>query len=460
MALIVESGTVPKSDGYGKALKRRKYWRMSYECYGADYVTGVDGEGIPILRQHEREKDEDFTRRKQTATPWCFVSPILRKYNSFVFRKPFTYDKDVFSDLAADVDGNGTLMSEFMRARTLEAQIDAVNYILLDSVNSTGKETTVAHAQETGERIVWKAVNADQIIQSRWFEGSLVEAAILMCDIDGNDFIWYVTPTTVQVIAVTVEGSDINVTGAGPETPHNWGGTPLVPVLPDFGTVSQAAPIAELQKAVTRERSLLDEEIWNNTYTLLWGSGISAENMKDVEYGPKRMLCFPEPTSTLNAIGGDVNQAASIRTSIEDNVKEIERVSGVAGTGDQAAESGVAKSFRFNDLATNLAALSKAASNAHKRCEKLTAHAKGVTDYETVVYPTDFTMPILQTELNEVASAMISSLPRLLKDKMVSRFAERNFELSDEETALLKTQMEEGGVLPSLLENQAARMGS
>lgn len=437
-----------KHSDYNKAHNRRKYWRLSYECYGADYAKGNDGEGVAILRKHEREDDSDHKRRVETATPWCFVGPILRKYNSFVFRKPFTFDRAVFGDFSKNINGNGTSMGDFMKARTLTAQIEAVSFILLDSTGPTG---TMTQAQAATNPIIWKAVDADQVVQWHWHEGNLIWASILMSDVNGNQFIWKVDQTHVQRINVEVNNGLIEVTNVEEPQEHNYGGTPLVPLKPDFGSISQAAPIAELQKAVTRERSLLDEELWNSTYSMLWASGISAENFKDVVFGPKQVICLPQTGSSLNVIGGDVAQAGSIRMSISDNVKEIDRVSGT-GANDESAESGIAKSFRFNDLATNLSELSKAALSAHRRAELLTAHALGKIDYVPAVYPTDFTMPILQTELNEVTSAMTAQLPEVLMAKLVKRFADRNFELSDEEQEQLKEQLKALGVLPDVIQ--------
>lgn len=458
MPLIVENGTIPKSEGYTREYQRRKFWRLSYHCYGPDYVNGSDGEGIPVIRRHERESEEDYARRKQTAVPWCFVGPIVRKYNDFVHRKP--YDSDpIWSEFYEDVDTMGTPADVFMAQRLLCAQIDKVSYILMDTAGSSGTITN-AQRQFENQRVFWRAVDADQVIQWKWFEGVLLEAAILMCDSTGQDFIWYVTPETVQRIDVKIEKTEIKIAAIGPESYHNWGGCPLVPVKPNFGGVSQAAPIAELQKGVTRERSLLDEELWNSTYSLMYITGAAKPKAEsDIKFGPKQMLFLPNPQSSLGTVGGDPAQAMSIRQSIEDNTKEIMRVSGVDSGSAEAGqvESGLAKSFRFNDLAANLASLAKAEQDAHRRCERLTANELGISDYSYVTYPSDFTMPILNQELTDVISGLRSGLPRVLIDKLIQRFAQRNFDLSDEDKDTLEQQLADAGVLPAML-NQSARM--
>ena len=58
MPLVTENGVVTFTDKFIKESRRRKYWRLSYTCYGPDYVRGEDGEEVAILRKHERQSEE------------------------------------------------------------------------------------------------------------------------------------------------------------------------------------------------------------------------------------------------------------------------------------------------------------------------------------------------------------------------------------------------------------------
>jgi len=458
MPLIVKDGKIVKNPNYDKMVTRQKYWRLSYDCYGPDYIEATDGEGINIIRKHEREDDEDYLRRKQSTIPYCFVGPILRRYNDFIFRKPADIDKNVLGDFFEDVDALGSSENEFMSTNLLNAQIDRTGYILVDFIGS-GEEKTTAQAQADGDRFVWKQILAPQVVQSTWFQGRLVDAAILMKKMNGTDFIWYVTPTTTQEITVKVDGGSIMVLEVFPETPHTYGGTPLVPNRPKFGTISQAAPIAELQKGIARLRSFLIEEMAGSTFSQMVIIGASAENAsKTMKHGPHQAIYIPEPTASMQTLGADVAQAGSIRQSILDDSGELHRVAGISSTdNDGGVESGLAKSFTFNDLSANLSSLAKSTQDAHQRAEQLTANAMSVTDFEATVYPSDFNMPMLQMELAEVVSANSSNLPRIIKDKLIKRFVNRNLELTDEDKKVLEQQLADSGVLPGFANQFAER---
>ncbi len=455
MALLIEHGKVVKQEGYNEAKSRRQFWQLSYQCYGPTYVNGVDGEGVNIIRQHEREEDDDYERRKETAVPLCMVGPILRRFNDFVFRKPAVTDEK-FDEFYADVDGQGVDSDEFMAAATLSAQIEGTDYILIDSNVTGDAEKSQAQADVDGDRVIWLHVNADQVVQWRWFNGQLMEAAFLQCDANGKDFIVWMDNTNVQKTPVKVsavtEGMQITVTGDPSEIkPHGYSSIPLVPLKPDFGAqLSQAAALSEIQKGVARLRTLLDEEIWNATYTQTFVFGESAENFAAQKQGSKYAIFFPDPQTKVDSVGGDPLQADSIRRSIEADVAELFRTAGIAADAGEAGpvESGVAKAFKFNDLAAILKSLSKAAEQAHRKAEALTAEVLNIKGFAPVVYPDEFLMPIYEKELNEVIVLMQSSLPQVLKAKGVQRFVTRNHKLDDDEKLKLEQQIEDIGVSP------------
>lgn len=459
--LHTENGEVKKTEGYNQARTRRKFWELSYQCYGPSYSRGVDGEGVPILRQHEREEDDDYKRRVQTAVPICMVGPILRRFNDFVFRKPAITD-DQFDEFYADVDGQSTDSEEFMIAGTLEAQIQGVSYILVDGT-SNGEEKSQAQAETDGDRVVWRHVTADQVIQWRWFNGQLVEAAFLQMDKQGNDFVVWMNDTEVQRTPVTIKVNDGGLLITVPKDTeghlilgevmsHGHASIPLIPIKPNFGLqLSQAAALSEMQKSVARLRSLLDEEIANNTFTQTYVIGESAANVQRLTVGTKEAVFFPNPLTKVDHKGADPAQADSIRRSIDADVQELHRTAGIASDAGEAGpvESGVAKAFKFNDLAAILKSLATAAEQAQRKAEKLTAVVLGIPDdYAPVVYPDEFLMPIYEKELNEVIIAIQSPIPQVLKKQAVNRFVTRNSNLNEEDKLKLEQQIEDMGVLP------------
>ena len=455
MTVLVKDNEIKKYDGYDKDRRRRKFWRLSYDCYGPDYVGGNDGEGVAVVRQHEREDDEDYKRRKETTVPLSIVGPILRRFNAFVFRKDLSYDEETLGDFYADVDGRGTDIESFMSGRLLDAQIEGASYLLLSST-SDGEEKSKEQAERAGERITWEPVQADCVLQVRWYNNQAIEGAVLQYEKDGSAFVLWVDEEDsqrfdVEVVAQT-NGLTIKVIHEYPVRKHGWSGCPLIGCKPDFGEgISQAAAIAELQKSITRYRSLLDEEIQNATYTQKYIFGENSENYGSAnKHGSKFALFIPNPAANLQVVGGDPAQATSIRTSIDDDLQEAYRVAGIpADTGDNGpVESGVAKAFKFNDLASILKSLARSAEAMHKRAENLTAQAMSISEFQSVKYPDDFTMPIFEAELRQAMDITMSQLPQALKTNLLNRFVARNIELSDEEDEQLKQQLLDAGVSP------------
>jgi len=455
MALRISNKTVVKQDGYQVKVNRIKFWELSYQCYGPVYSRGVDGEGVKIIRKHEREETEDYARRVETAVPISMVGPILRRFNDFVFRKPAVFDEQ-FDEFYKDVDGQGTDSDEFMKDAVLKAQINGADFILVDSNVMGDEQKSVAQAQADGDRVVWKHIRAMQIVQWRMFNGQLVEVAFIQEDKHGQEFVVWMDDTMMQRVNIKTNEHSFALTvldEPDEPIPHGFDQLPLIPIKPDFGEqLSQAASLSEMQKSVARLRSLLDEEIVNNTFTQMYVTGESAENVQSLTTGTKSAVFFPNPATTVNFSGADPAQADSIRRSIDSDIMELHRTAGIsADAGDGPVESGVAKAFKFNDLAAILASISKAAQQAQRKAEALTAFALGITDYVPVKYPDEFLMPIYKEELTDIILLIQSGLPNVLKSKALTRFADRNLELTDVEKLQLEQQSEDLGSLPGLL---------
>lgn len=449
---------LPEHPNFSSDKTARAFWRLSYRC-GRDYRDGLDSHGEPILIKHEREKEDAYRRRKRIAKPHNHCGPILRRYNDFVFRTPAVRaeasEGSTYAMLLADADGHGTSLETFMRRALLKAAIDREVYLLPDS-NRRAEDAamTMAQARERGVRPYLRTIDADCVVWWRDRDGCLCEAVALMEDDAGKTFARYYTERFSQDIQLRkTDGiSPIRVIDSiGSEAAHSYRRIPLVRLRPLFDTdeqgsgESQISPLAELQHGIFNFLSLHSEELYGNTYSQMVLTGVSASEVKDAEVGNSRLLCVPNAQAKLEVIGGDPAQAATITARIEGEQRELYRIAGIT-TGDPTAgpgnvESGIAKAFRFNDLAANLSALADATEDAENAAVAAILTAQGEDIPDPAQYPNDFDLPDLAADLEMAIRAAASPLPQILKAKVVQRFADRNVQLDDAEKTALAAEL-------------------
>jgi hypothetical protein len=460
---LVRDQELPQSAAYEDEVVARAFWRSSYRT-GRDYSKSRDATGGPMLWAHERELADGYTRRLKTTKPRNHAGPIIRRYNDFVFRTPATRadaegdggGDPLYATLVDDVDGRGTSLDRFMREALQVAQVDREAYLLPDSTKpADAGQLTVAQAKAKGVRPIARRIDADAVPWWVIREGVLVEAVVLLEREDGTAFARWYGPATQMDIELTQPkspGEWYRVTSWGGETPHKYGACPLVPLAPMFDTVanqrgeSQIHPLAESQQAIYNYLSLLNEELFNVVFSQVIATGVSATDVKNTSFGSARLLCLPNPQAKFDVLGADPDQATSIRTSIADEERELYRMAGIA-TGDPMAspgdaESGVAKAFRFNDLAANLSALADACQTAENALMDRIYSAQGKTKPGPAQYPQEFDLPVMADELSDIIRAIsVQQIPDVIKKHMVRRFADRSLGLSDDEDAELESEL-------------------
>lgn len=454
---------LPVHPRYEDEAKARAFWRLSFHT-GRKYVDGIDATGLPVIPAHERER-EGYARRKQLTKPRNHAGPIIRRYNDHVFRRPAQRDTDtkdeVYRLLLTDADGKGTTLPEFMKRTLLKAQIEREAYIMPDTTApADGAPLTVAQAQAKGVRPFLRRLGADAVVWWRDYDGMMVECLVLLEREDGTEFArWYGAKEYVEITFKLGDNGKPDkqrtVEAVTPPAAHGYDGCPIVRVRPLFTDddseadcgEAQIAPMAYSQQMIANFLSLLTEETFNITFTQYVALGVSAEQVGNTMVGNNRLLCIPNPQGSIDKIGADPAQADSIRTSIMDEQRELYRIAGVdAGSstdGGGQAESGLAKAFKHNDLAANLAALALASQSSENLAVRRVFAALKRTLPKPAGYPTDFDLPQLADELNETIRGLVTTqLPAVLRRKLAQRFATRNFELSQDEKAELQIALD------------------
>ncbi len=355
-----------------------------------------------------------------------------------------------------DVDGHGTPMRTFIRHALLRAQIERECYIAPDTTAPTDDvERSVAQAREMSIRPVLRMVGADSVPWWDETDGVLTSAIVIMNGEDGNRFARLYTNKSFQDFSLkeTENGSvtQWTIIGIGSERSHTYGACPIVRLRPLFDHTddtpgeSQISPMAESQQMIANLLSYLYEEIGNVTFSQMVATGISADSVKDVEIGNNRLICLPNPGAAVEFIGADPAQAKTICDAIEDEQRELYRQAGISN-GDPLkagnAESGVAKAFKFNDLAANLSALADAVQDAHNAVMKRICSANGEAYPGNAEYHDDFDMPDYDAEMTTlIATVSTSTLPGIIREVAIKKFAKRNLALDEKQEIKLTERL-------------------
>ena len=450
---------LPTHEAYSRQSTARSFWRRSDKaawdyCGTSTSSSTFDASGIwYILPKHERETDLRYARRKSQAIARSYQRQILDRYKDHVFRVPAARPDAVgeYGKLMADADGAGTKLPDLIARALRRAQTEGPCYLLADS-NQTEVYTTKAEEIASGKRGIITIVGADQIIWWRMWRGVVMEALILMCDRDGNDYAYYVTETTAQRIDIETKkgATQATVSAIQPPIVHSYGGCPLVAMVPQFGDderpgdTSQGAPLAESIKRICNVESWLLEETQGVTFTTQVFIGVNAEQVKSIEVGPGLAVCLESQGASIDKLTADPAQAESLRATLERETTELYRAAGITAFSPTQApqpESGVAKAFAFNEIEAKLSALAQAAQNAENLTVKRLSDGNGWTYPGDAQYPSSFALPDLADELDYVIRLTSADLPAVLKEKSIREFSQLSFRLTKEEEAELDAQL-------------------
>ena len=486
-APVIVGKPLPVHPLYRLQAQARNFWQRSDVCRWDFAISSTqsgiigatssrDAKGYPVLPKHEREPDNRYQRRLNQAMPRRFVRQIVNRYNDHVCRheikRPDADPSSAYGLILADADGAGCSLKDLMRRALRQSQVDGAAYLLADVSQSEVYETE-AQDEDAKKRPIMRLVVADRVVWWRDYEGSVVEAIITCEDAEGTPFAWWVnTETVCRVNVKKIEGThEITVEGIGEEQPHEYEGCPLVRLVPECdehsapGDDSMASPIADCQKKILNIESWLYEELQGNTFTTPVILGASPSELQNangsaVVVGPGMGLVIPNPVGggsvSLDKMGSDPAQAASLRESLAYEIQQLYRVAGLSPgnpTEVGAPESGVAKAFQFNEIEARLAAMADAAQKAENAIMRRLSNLLGGYPGDAI-WPSHFDAPDVASELDLTIRILTApQMPAVLKSKAVANFASTAFALTPEEQTELDGQIDDMATTQVAVEN-------
>lgn len=450
---------VKLSEEYVAGVRARSFWQAAYDSTHM-FASGYDAAGLPILPKYEKERDPDYKFRLATSISRPFTRAVIGAYHNRVARAPIVRQVGDarYQEFLEDCDGLGTPLTTFMYNALRKSQIRGKEYILCDStIDPSVNVTTKADEIALGARNVLVDIDADSVLECKLYRGIVQDATLLMEDSNGVKFLFVVTTETTQRIEldqkeIEKDSPEIFPTQIKELKYHNYKACPLVKLEP-LENYAQSGAVAESQKRICNLESMEFLEYAHATFTTWAFLGVDPEQLKQIsEVGAGIAIAIPPASGTgnipeLSKLGADPAQSASLRAAYEKEVKELYRGAGLSPgnpTDQGTPESGIAKSFRTDEVNAILSAISACGGLAENRATKLLANAEAFALPGKARWPEEFNTPSLIQELEAVLRVWESNLPDTLRRDAARRFmSARRPLLSPEETAKLEKELEE-----------------
>jgi hypothetical protein len=234
-----------------------------------------------------------------------------------------------------------------------------------------------------------------------------------------------------NITIATVKKGGTEIESIEAPIPHGYGMLPVVRFTALDDGSSQIEDIAECNKSLFNMDALLREELHNQTFTQWIVSGIGPEEMQAAEttLAGRKLWCINKSEIKVERIGSDVSQAESIRDTIDGDIKEIYRLSGLHNPDViQKAESGRALHIRWNDVEITAAAIADHSEEVENRIIDLWITGMGgneVVEYSD--YPETFDSEDLGIALKATLDTLMSDMPFVLKKEQVKEYAGKAF---------------------------------
>lgn len=420
-------------------LRLQNFFYDSSFIGGPDYKNAKDAQGLEVFIPHEQESETNVTRRKRLATYRNYCRPIIERFNNLIFTSPIQRDTGnlSWSEWCKDVDMNQTNLHNFMRNIVLQSQKFGKFFVLIDSTKENETQT-VAQSRAAGNRLYLIPIHPDSVVNWEDENGALSEIIISFKD---NEYIHYTSEYTQRFVC----NDDSYVVSIDLPIVNPLGLLSVVKVVSRNNDLSQIRDIAELNKIVFNLDSLLLEELYRNTFSQIFITGIKTDDLDNVNVSGRKVITIAKPDAKVNGpIGADASQAASIRDSLLVYEKEIYRAAGLHPPDVvQNTESGRALKLRMNESQQIAADIADQAEKAENYIINYWSKALNIV-VKPCDYPEEFNTEDMEIELKMTLDMLGSSLPKTIKDKQVLSFTKQLFpKINQTDMNKIVTELEE-----------------
>ena len=428
---------------YVEEMDAVKFYECSYKATGTSYTMGEAPDGS-IIHRYDCEENKDYKLRcKQTPTR-SYVSSIINKYNSSVFRNEPSRltSNSTYELLLSDADGYGNSLNVILTKALLKAQIQGSCYLLADSTATDTEILTLAQQQAAGVRPYIRVIEKEAVVAYEEVEKKLVSAIVLLEDSEGKTFARYMDSESFIDISID---SKYKVTSISESYSHGYSNIPLAEIEPFED--AQAKAISYNQRTIVNILSLLMQEVKEKTFTQHVLSGVKiptdeqGNKQTTMNFGSKRLIVLEDSSAKVDTIGSDVAQSQSLRDQIQ---LESDNLYQSAGFGKQNEDtsnlSGYALSILREDFFLNCSALKTAMEQAENYIMSIIADKEGF-EYVPAIYSSRYIVDDNGAELLKLRDILAMDLPATFKNLAVKEYISKFYNVSKEDTMKIEQEL-------------------
>lgn len=425
---------VPVCEGYHQAVQARKFWQGSYEA-GYMYRVLTDAMRDPVLHMFSAsENSTDYNLRVKRAVVRPYVASIVDRYVSFCFRQKPARPSNAplwYTDFLDDADGDGYSFTNTLRDLTAEALIDRCSYLWLDTLDDGNKVRPIVHV-----------IDADQVTWTRYVRRSVAEALLMAQDDEGQECLYHLTETNVTIYRIEPEKvagqtSWYTVTAMIDQFDHTFGRCPLLECDP---AIRFTEHVAESQKHIFNLSSSLDQALVETVYNQFVITGVDNPDKKEIYTSNSNVMTLPKGADA-KYVAPPPETIEQIQSVIESEHKAIMQYAGVGQQEANNGESGLARSFRFDELNTRLVNILSTIEQVENQAIMALAAGIGETEPGKVQYPVDLQTPDFDKDLDSVLKVLASTMPKIIKQAKVEELASTHLSFDEAQQKILADQM-------------------
>lgn len=428
---------------YVEEMDTIHFLRISYEAKGIDYTLGEAPDG-PIIHKNECEKRAAYKERCKRTPTRSYVSSIINKYNSAIFRNEPTrqIDSETYKLIYEDADGYGTSLNKLMKNALLDAQIEGCCFLLADSTANDTEILTIAQRNASGARPYIRKLNRESVVAYEEIEDNLIEAIILLTDENGKTFARYMNEEYFIDIQIT---DKYVIESIGEPYSHGYSNIPLVEIEP-FDS-PQAEAVSYSQRTIVNILSQLSQERVKSVWTKHILSGVRLPQEGDntsrpvISWSESEMVVLEDGGAKLDTLGADVACSDSLRKDIEQEEQQLYYAAGFGrGNVEPTNMSGFALSILREDFFLTADALKSAIEEAENTIMALIAEKEGF-EYTEAVYSNRYVADDNGSALASLRDLLALPIPQSFKNIAIKNYIETFYNLSDEDKAKIESEL-------------------
>lgn len=465
-AVAIELPDDSPSDGtklyaYGDYERNVRIWdfmALSYRA-GSEYKLGTDSEGADVFQPHNKENSERSEQRRKRSSVPSYARFFVQRFDGYVANSQVSgrdWGNKQWENWSMNVTGESkkTPWSSYMRswqhaalkASPAWARIDAPNFDrsqirtladqeamgiqLVASLIDPRNVVDYDLHPKTGEtlRIVireWHRVKTSALARESW-EATFTEWTKTHINTyrqkDARDSQGRAKPQPFKI-------------SGGSSKSNEYGLVPFVALHffdpekenPMFSQ-SMIHDVCDWQRDIYRIGSLLDEEIFNRTFTTQVVFGVEAEEI--TKQRGSSLIAFRNEKGHVEKMGSDTDQTQALLDVTQFKMRNMFRAAQFESSGDtresRTAESGVKRGKDLEGLYTVIRGFVERCEAAENQIREIWSKMMGVTEeVPTVTYARDFDQRSIEEDVAALVEMIGAEFPatfmRLYRERIIRK---------------------------------------